>query len=224
MSELHRACALTLQTTECQAELPAEEKSRTLAFEGYRIIPLKLIRTAPALASAKAGPPSHHASLFGAWFCSPVAKFGRMACESCRACNVPWQARVVKSMRHITHVVLFAPFIRLDGPLSPCELYRAGHTGAVWKRPAMLREFMIPLVSLCCMVIAGIASLDKLCLFHQTYQSVSARLESERWLLEQCSDALFFSRMHTHSDLCFQVPPLLSRLFCCRDLIRLTFD
>lgn len=75
---------------------------------------------------------------------------------------------------------------------------------------------MIPLVTLCCMVIAGIASLDKLCLFHQTYQSVSARLESERWLLEQCSDPLFFSKMHTHSDLCFQVrfgpPPLLSRV------------
>lgn len=69
----------------------------------------------------------------------------------------------------------------------------------------MLREFMVPLVTLCCMVIAGIASLDKLCLFHQTYQSVSARLESERWLLEQCSDPLFFSKMHTHSDLCFQV-------------------
>jgi hypothetical protein len=71
----------------------------------------------------------------------------------------------------------------------------------------MLREFMIPLVTLCCMVIAGIASLDKLCLFHQTYQSVSARLESERWLLDQCSDPLFFSKMHTHSDLCFQVGP-----------------
>jgi hypothetical protein len=76
----------------------------------------------------------------------------------------------------------------------------------------MLREFMIPLVTLCCMVIAGIASLDKLCLFHQTYQSVSAKLESERWLLEQCSDALFFSRMHTHSDLCFQVLPTFR---CC---------
>jgi hypothetical protein len=69
----------------------------------------------------------------------------------------------------------------------------------------MLREFMIPLVTLCCIVIGGIGSLDKLCLFHQKYQSVSAKLESERWLLEQCLDPLFFSRMHTHSDLCFQV-------------------
>ena len=69
----------------------------------------------------------------------------------------------------------------------------------------MLREFMYPLVTLCVMAIAGIAGLDKLCLFHQTYQAMALRLESERWLLEQCSDPHFFSRMHTHSDLCFQV-------------------
>lgn len=69
----------------------------------------------------------------------------------------------------------------------------------------MLREFMYPLVTLCVMAIAGIAGLDKLCLFHQTYQAMASRLESERWLLEQCSDPHFFSRMHTHSDLCFQV-------------------
>lgn len=69
----------------------------------------------------------------------------------------------------------------------------------------MIREFMIPLVTLCCIMIAGVASLDKLCQFHQTYQVMAAKLESERWLLEQCSDPHFFSKMHTHSDLCFQV-------------------
>jgi len=69
----------------------------------------------------------------------------------------------------------------------------------------MIREFMIPLVTLCCIVVAGVASLDKLCQFHQTYQAMSAKLESERWLLDQCSDPHFFSKMHTHSDLCFQV-------------------
>jgi hypothetical protein len=69
----------------------------------------------------------------------------------------------------------------------------------------MIREFMIPLVTLCCMTIGGIASLDKLCQFHQMYQSISAKLQSERWLLEQCADPHFFTRMHTHTDLCFQV-------------------
>lgn len=82
----------------------------------------------------------------------------------------------------------------------------------------MLQEFLIPVATLCCIVIAGIGSLDRLCLFHQTYQTISAKLTSERWLLEQCSDPHFFSRMHTHSDLCFQVRYLLSFLRCGADL------
>jgi hypothetical protein len=69
----------------------------------------------------------------------------------------------------------------------------------------MLREFMVPLFTLCGIVIAGIASLDKLCQFNELYQSMSAKLESERWLLDQCSDPHFFSKMHLHTDLCFQV-------------------
>lgn len=69
----------------------------------------------------------------------------------------------------------------------------------------MLREFMIPLVTLCGIVIAGVASLDKLCQFHAMYQAMSGKLDGERWLLEQCSDPHFFSKMHLHSDLCFQV-------------------
>lgn len=64
---------------------------------------------------------------------------------------------------------------------------------------------MVPLVTLCGIVVAGIAGLDKLCQFHELYQSMSAKLESEHWLLEQCSDPHFFSKMHQHSDLCFQV-------------------
>jgi hypothetical protein len=69
----------------------------------------------------------------------------------------------------------------------------------------MLQEFMIPLVTLCCVVLLGIASLDKLVFFHQVYQEMASKLESERWLLEQCSDPHFFSKMHTHTNLCFQV-------------------
>jgi hypothetical protein len=69
----------------------------------------------------------------------------------------------------------------------------------------MLPEFMAPLVTLCCVAIVGIASLDRLCQFHQAYQTVAAKLESERWLVEQCEDPHFFSKMHLHSDLCFVV-------------------
>lgn len=69
----------------------------------------------------------------------------------------------------------------------------------------MLHEFLIPLVTLACCAVGGIAGLDRLCLFHQTYQSMVSKLESERWLLDQCSDPHFFSKMHQHSDLCFQV-------------------
>jgi hypothetical protein len=73
----------------------------------------------------------------------------------------------------------------------------------------MLREFMIPLTTLCCCAVVSIAGLDRLCLFHQTYQSMEAKLQSERWLLEQCSDPHFFSKMHQHSDICFQACPCL---------------
>lgn len=68
----------------------------------------------------------------------------------------------------------------------------------------MLHEFLVPLVTLACCAVGGIAGLDRLCLFHQTYQSMVSKLESERWLLDQCSDPHFFSKMHQHSDLCFQ--------------------
>ena len=69
----------------------------------------------------------------------------------------------------------------------------------------MLSEFVIPLTTLCFCAVISVAGLDRLCLFHQTYLATAAKLESERWLLEQCSDPHFFSKMHQHSDLCFQV-------------------
>jgi len=71
----------------------------------------------------------------------------------------------------------------------------------------MLREFMLPLLTLCGCAVGGIAGLDRLCLFHQTYQAMVSKLQSERWLLEQCSDPHFFSKMHQHSDLCHQAWP-----------------
>lgn len=69
----------------------------------------------------------------------------------------------------------------------------------------MIRDFMVPLATLCACAVVSIVGLDRLCLFHQTYQTMVAKLESERWLLQQCSDPHFFSKMHQHSNLCFQV-------------------
>lgn len=69
----------------------------------------------------------------------------------------------------------------------------------------MIRDFLIPLGTLLVCAVASIAGLDRLCVFHQTYMSISAKLESERWLVKQCLDPQFFSNMHQHSDLCFQV-------------------
>lgn len=82
----------------------------------------------------------------------------------------------------------------------------------------MLREFMLPLLTLCGCAVGGIAGLDRLCLFHQTYQAMVSKLQSERWLLEQCSDPHFFSKMHQHSDLCHQAWPffLLVSFCSCR--------
>jgi len=56
-SAAHRAQALALQLALCQPS-----RSRRTDLAGYTYSPLKLIRTAPALARAKAGPPSHQSS------------------------------------------------------------------------------------------------------------------------------------------------------------------
>lgn len=69
----------------------------------------------------------------------------------------------------------------------------------------MISEFCVPLVSLTCAMVVCIMCIDQLCQFHLIFQATSARLESERWLLAQCEDPHFFSKMHMHSDICFTV-------------------
>lgn len=69
----------------------------------------------------------------------------------------------------------------------------------------MLREFLLPVLTLSCAAVAGVGCLDTLVALYQTYQALAGRLESERWLLEQCRDPAFFSNMHAHSDLCITV-------------------
>ena len=69
----------------------------------------------------------------------------------------------------------------------------------------MIAEFMIPLATLCCTMILCIACIDQLCQFHQIYEATSSKLAGEQWLLTQCDDPHFFSKMHLHSDICFTV-------------------
>lgn len=69
----------------------------------------------------------------------------------------------------------------------------------------MLQEFFIPLATLVLSMCACVCSIHWLCQFHQIFLSMSARLESERWLVQQCEDPHFFTKMHLHTDLCFTV-------------------
>lgn len=69
----------------------------------------------------------------------------------------------------------------------------------------MLREVLVPVLTVACCAVACVGCLDRLAHFYQAYQRRSEQLESERWLRDQCRDPLFFSRMHTHTDLCLSV-------------------
>lgn len=69
----------------------------------------------------------------------------------------------------------------------------------------MLREFLVPLVTLVVSMTVCVCCIHHLCQFHQIYLGMSARLESERWLVAQCEDPHFFAKMHLHTDLCFTV-------------------
>lgn len=69
----------------------------------------------------------------------------------------------------------------------------------------MLREFFVPLATLVFSMVVCVGSIHWLCKFHQIYLITSARLDSEHWLVTQCTDPLFFTKMHLHTDLCFTV-------------------
>jgi hypothetical protein len=71
--------------------------------------------------------------------------------------------------------------------------------------PGMLHEFLVPLGTLVCSMCMCMCCLHWLCQFHKIFLETSGRLESERWLVQQCADPHFFSKMHLHTDLCFTV-------------------
>lgn len=63
----------------------------------------------------------------------------------------------------------------------------------------------MPLATLVVSMCVCVCSIHWLCQFHQIFLATSARLESERWLVQQCEDPHFFTKMHLHTDLCFTV-------------------
>ena len=68
-----------------------------------------------------------------------------------------------------------------------------------------LGDFIVWVVTLSFMAASVVFSVEKLCLFHQTYTSMSSKLEGEMWLLNQCHDPVFFSNLQQHLDMCFVV-------------------
>ena len=54
------------------------------------------------------------------------------------------------------------------------------------------------------LVGAGVG-LDWLGYLHNAYKKAMLRLEDERWLLENCRDPLFFSKMRAHTTVCSEV-------------------
>lgn len=59
-------------------------------------------------------------------------------------------------------------------------------------------------VGLCCMV-ACIGSLDMLSALYTAYERERVQLEDEAWLLTNCRDPVFFSKMRSYSNICFEV-------------------
>lgn len=60
-------------------------------------------------------------------------------------------------------------------------------------------------MSLLAILITSVFVLDALAAFHAAYQRASLRLEDERWLLDNCRDPTFFSKMRAHTNVCYEV-------------------
>ncbi len=55
------------------------------------------------------------------------------------------------------------------------------------------------------MVVSGGVSLDCLGCLYTAYKRACMRLDDERWLLENCKDPVFFSKMRAHTKVCSEV-------------------
>ncbi len=53
--------------------------------------------------------------------------------------------------------------------------------------------------------VAAVLTVDKFCQFFSEYNKIASKIQSERKLLERCSDPEFFMDLHTHTDVCIAV-------------------
>ena len=68
-----------------------------------------------------------------------------------------------------------------------------------------MRSVVSSACSIALFLCLGFFSVDKVCLFHETYTVRAQELRKEEWLLDQCKDMVFFSNMGEHTSLCTEV-------------------
>jgi hypothetical protein len=66
-------------------------------------------------------------------------------------------------------------------------------------------DVMTIFISMLVSVVSAAAFFDYLGAFCTAYRRASVRLDNERWLLENCKDRTFFSKMQAHTTVCTEV-------------------
>ena len=67
------------------------------------------------------------------------------------------------------------------------------------------KDIVSAIVSLLVSVVSAAASLDCLGALYTAYKRAGMRLDDEKWLLENCKDPTFFSKMRAHTTVCSEV-------------------
>ena len=68
-----------------------------------------------------------------------------------------------------------------------------------------LTDIISAIISMLVSVVSAAAGLDCLGALYAAYKRACMRLDDERWLLENCKDPTFFSKMLAHPTVCSEV-------------------
>ena len=68
-----------------------------------------------------------------------------------------------------------------------------------------LTDIVSAMVSMLVSVVGATATLDCLGALYTAYKRACMRLDDEKWLLENCKDPIFFSKMRAHTTVCGEV-------------------
>ena len=68
-----------------------------------------------------------------------------------------------------------------------------------------LVEAALAMLPVAAAVAAAFVGLDSASAFHTAYRRACLRLDDERWLLNQCRDPVFFSKMRAYTNVCSSV-------------------